>query len=67
MLLLHILYPMNNPNTACLALAEEATDGKGGTLLRFSIAKIAFLWKGLKFTRGQLQGPPSSPTSTTYI
>ena len=47
--------------------AEEATESKGGhftELKWFSIAKITFLWEGLKFKRGH--GPLGSPISASY-
>ena len=49
------------------ALAEEATKSKGGHFAKlkwFSIAKITFLWRGLKFKRGH--GPPGPPISAAY-
>ena len=50
-----------------MSLAEEATKSKGGHFAKpkwFSIAKITFLWRGLKFKRGH--GPPGPPISAAY-
>ena len=49
------------------ALAEEATESKGGHFAKmkwFSIAKLTILWRGLKFKRGH--GPPGPPISAAY-
>ena len=51
----------------CHALAEEATESKGGHFAKlkwFSIAKITILWRGLKFKRGH--GPPGPPISAAH-
>ena len=49
------------------SLVEEATENKGGHFAKvkwFSIAKITFLWRGLKFKFKRGHGPPIS--TTTY-
>ena len=50
-----------------MSLVDQATESKGDYFAKlkwFSITKITFLWRGLKFKRDH--GPPGSPISAAY-